>query len=87
MGRYILFDGKRLPEVPAPNIFAFCAWMGAVVAAQRGGKTSDYISECADFMTEVVGKRLYVADPLPTNYDWRPSAAIECADAMLEYDS
>lgn len=41
-----------------PNIFAFCAFMGAAVAAHRGGNASDYLSECAHFMADVVGKAL-----------------------------
>lgn len=74
-------------EHVCPNIFSFCAFMSAVVADRRGGQPSEYISECADFMTEVVGKRLSVADPLPDDFDWRVSAAKECADAMMECDS
>jgi len=83
----ILCDGDRpVGDRDARTIFEFVAWMSARVAQKRGGKTSHYLSECADFMTEVVGRRLSVSDRLPKDRDWRPTAAIECADAMMEYD-
>lgn len=79
--------GVPVPDNPVANIFAFCVFMAAAVASRRGGKTFDYIPECHSFMTDVIGKRLSVSDPLPDDYDWRPSAAAECADAMMEYDT
>ena len=79
--------GLSVPDRPVRTIVAFCAFMAARVVAVRGGKTSDHIAECADFMTEVVGRRLSVRDNLPSEFDWRPSAAVECAEAMLEYDA
>lgn len=83
----LTFDGKPIPERPAPHIVCFCIWMAARVVQKRGGKNSQYLRECADFMTDVVGKRLSIKDPLPSDYDWNPSTAIECADAMMEYDT
>jgi len=44
------------------------------------------LSECFDFMREVVGLNLTPTGPLPDDYDWRRSTAIECANAMMEYD-
>jgi hypothetical protein len=87
-GRGALFDGStRLPDTEVcKTIFSFVVCMGAVVAGRRGGKTSDHLRECADFMVEVVGKRLSVADPLPPEFDWTVGAAREAADAMMEYD-
>ncbi len=81
-------DGKPVADsYICPNIFAFCAFMAAAVAKRRGGKPHHYIRECYDFEKEVIGKALSVTDPLPADFDWRVSAAVECADAMMEYDS
>lgn len=82
-----LCDGRSFPnDKPVANIFTFCALMATVVAERRGGANSHYLSECAHFMEDVVGKRLSVRDPLPEQFDWTPPAAIECANAMMEYD-
>lgn len=81
-------NGRPLPpDKPVAHIFAFVCLMATVVANKRGGRNSQYIRECADFMAEVVGRKLSIRDPLPAEYDWRPSAAVECAEAMMEYDS
>jgi len=74
-------------SVVCATIFSFVTVMAARVAAQRGGATSDHIRECADFMQEVVGRRLTISDPLPTDYDWSVAAASESAEAMMEYDA
>lgn len=71
----------------APNIVVFFVWMAAVVAERRGGKSLDYISECAQFMVDVVGRPLSVSDPLPSDFDWSASAAVETAERLMEYDS
>lgn len=85
---FIDWHGRQIaPESPAPNIFLFTAMMATVVANRRGGVNSQYLRECADFMTDVVGRVLSIRDPLPEEYDWRPAAAVECANAMMEYDS
>lgn len=78
--------GVPVPDRSVPNIFAFCVLMAACVAARRGGRPSDYIAECADFMADVIGKRLSIRDQLPGDYDWRPSAAADCAHEMMGYD-
>lgn len=81
-------QGRPLPdETVCRTIFAFVTVMAARVAAQRGGSTSDHIRECADFMEEVVRKRLSVSDPLPGDYDWSVAAARESAEQMMEYDA
>lgn len=80
-------DGRPMPNCPAPNIVYFCIQMAAVVTAKRGGRNMDHLAECASFMEESVGRRLSIADPLPDEYDWTPASAIECAVAMMEYDS
>jgi hypothetical protein len=89
MSEVVFSLGERTfpPDQPVASIFAFCSLMATVVAKRRGGKNSDYIAECADFMNDVVGRRLLTSDPLPANYDWRPAAAVECAEAMMEYDN
>lgn len=81
-GRHAIPDDQ-----PAHNIFAFVCWMSAVVANRRGGRNSQYIQECASFIEDVLNKRLSVRDGLPTDYDWRPCAAVEAAEAMMEYDA
>ena len=80
--------GERLfpNSKPVANIFAFCALMATVVASKRGGENSDYISECAHFMVDVIGRPLSVGDALPDDFDWTPMGAIECANALMEYD-
>lgn len=79
--------GDPVPDsTPCQNIFAFCAFMAAAVAERRGGQPSAYISECAHFMVDVVGRRLSVSDPLPPDFDWTVAAARESAEAMMEYD-
>lgn len=70
-----------------PNIFSFVSFMAARVAAQRGGATSDHIRECAEFMEDVVGKRLTISDPLPAEYDWSVASARESAEQMMENDA
>ena len=80
-------DGRDFPDdQPVANSFVFCALMAVKTAKQRGGKASDYITECTGFLTDVVGRKLYIADPLPPEFDWTPMGSIEMADAMLEYD-
>lgn len=81
-------DGVPIPDdQPVTNIFAFVPLMAAAVANRRGGKNSDYIAECSEFMADVIGRRLSVRDPLPADYDWRPASAAEAANAMMEYDA
>lgn len=76
--------GLPVPDRPVANIFAFLVFMAATVAHYRGGKPHQYIAECADFMELALGRRLSVSDPLPDEYDWRPSVAAECAIEMME---
>lgn len=71
---------------PVQNIFAFVCLMCAVVSSKRGGRASQYLRECYEFVADVVGARLHTADPLPPDFDWTPLAAVECANTMLEYD-
>lgn len=79
--------GRRIPPGErVANIFSFIALMASVVASKRGGRTSQYIAECAEFMVDVVGRRLSISDPLPDDFDWRPECAYETAMAMMEYD-
>lgn len=85
-GDFVVKGSTVAMDSPLPNIFVFCTFIAAAVAARRGGKSSSYISECASFMEDVVGKRLSVLDPLPPDYEWTPNAAKECAEAMMEYD-
>lgn len=83
-----LDQGRKVDDGEVcPNIFAFCTFMAAVVAARRGGTTMQWIKECYDFMGDVVGSDLGIRDPLPCAYDWTVGSARECALEMLEYDS
>ena len=80
-------DGKPVPNGRVcPNIASFCAYMGATVAERRGGKASDYLRECHDFMTEVTRQNLSVSDPLPAAFSWTVADARDCATEMMEYD-
>lgn len=74
-------------EQPCPTLLLFLACMAAVVASRRGGKGFDYLPECADFMNDVTGTDLRKAERLPRGFDWTPQAAIDSANAMLEYDN
>lgn len=85
----MLYDGHG--PVPngrkAHNIFVFCCWMAAVAAERRGGRTSDHITDCADFMRTAVGRPLSVSDQLPDEFDWTAASAQDCAMEMMEYDA
>lgn len=84
---HFAYGNQSFPNTkPVANIFAFCALMASVVASKRGGQNSDYISECAHFMVDVIGRPLSVSDALPDDFDWTPMSAIECANALMEYD-
>lgn len=84
----LIYKGRPIAdETICPNIFSFVAVMAALVAAQRGGATSDHIRECAEFMEDVVGNRLTISDPLPADYDWSVASARESAEQMMEYDA
>lgn len=87
MGNFT-YGVRAIPDdQPVRNVFVFCCLMSARVAAVRGGENSQYLRECGDFLTDVVGSQLSVTDPLPPEFDWTPPTAVECADAMMEYDA
>lgn len=80
-------DGSRFdPDKDVPNVFCFCALMAVYTASKRGGRNWSHIRECASFVEDVIGRRLSVRDPLPLEYDWRPSAAVDLATEMMSYD-
>jgi hypothetical protein len=85
----VTLGGQHFPSTHRlPHLFGFSAVMAAVVADRRGGKATDHIRECFEFMRdEVLRLPVGPTGPLPADYDWTIAGAVDSANAMLEYDA
>ncbi len=74
--------GTPVGERDARTVYEFCAWMAAVVAHHWGGKTSDHLPACSQYLDMAIGP-LSGNAPLSGDYDWTAAGALTMATEMI----